>query len=198
MDPRDERNSSNENAGTSAGEWAGRLRAGDSDAVRHVRQRVQKILRYRGLRIPVQDREDLTQEVMTEVWQAVNRPGFDFAAGFWGFVEVVTARRCIDWIRAQRRASRQPEDLQRPSATPLQETLSNERLRLASQAVAALDPACRQLILLRLQRGLSYKQMAQELGRTEGALRVQMYRCIRKAQQFLTEAEGSSDPKTHD
>lgn len=35
---------------------------------------------------------------MTEIWRAVNRSGFDVSLGFWGFVETVTARRCIDWL----------------------------------------------------------------------------------------------------
>ena len=89
-------------ANTSPGEWARRMRLGEAAAVDHVRARVRKILAFKRLRIPGQDRDDLEQEIMTEVWQAVNRPGFDFTAGFWGFVEVVTSRRCIDWLRSRK------------------------------------------------------------------------------------------------
>ena len=78
------------------------MRLGEAAAVDHVRARVRKILAFKRLRIPDQDRDDLEQEIMTEVWQAVNRPEFDFTAGFWGFVEIVTSRRCIDWLRSRK------------------------------------------------------------------------------------------------
>lgn len=158
---------------------------GEVAAVDHVRARVQKILAFKRLRIPDQDRDDLEQEIMTEVWQAVNRPGFDFTAGFWGFVEVVTSRRCIDWLRSKKTRVPLSENLPDSGRNPLQKTLDNERTDLAEKILAALDPDCRQLILLRLQEGLSYRKIAHDLGKTQGALRVQMYRCIRAAQKLL-------------
>jgi RNA polymerase sigma factor (sigma-70 family) len=158
---------------------------GDAAAVDHVRARVRRILAFKRLRIPDQDREDLEQEIMTEVWQAVNRPGFDLTAGFWGFVEVVASRRCIDWLRSRRVRLPLSEDLLDSGKSPLQKTLDNERTGLAEKVLAALDPDCRKLILLRLREGCSYSAIARDLGKTEGALRVQMYRCIRAAQQLL-------------
>jgi RNA polymerase sigma factor (sigma-70 family) len=179
-------------ADSSPGEWARRMRLGDAAAVDHVRARVRKILASKRLRIPVQDREDLEQEVMTEVWQAVNRPGFDFTAGFWGFVEVVTSRRCIDWLRSRKVPLPLSENLLDSGRNPLQKTLDNERTDLAEKVLAALDPDCRKLILLRLREGFSYSAIARNLGKTEGALRVQMYRCIRVAQQLLGDSQAEA------
>ena len=174
---------------TSPEEWARRIRRGDADAVRHVRERVRRILAYKRLRIPGHDRDDLEQEIMTEVWQAVNRSGFDFTAGFWGFVEIVTSRRCIDWLRSRKDRAPLAENLRFRGRNPLQQTLDNERADLAEKILAALDPTCRKLILLRLREGLSYSKIAQELGKTQGALRVQMYRCIRTAQRMLKDLQ---------
>jgi len=176
-------------ADSSPGEWARRMRLGEAAAVDHVRARVRKILAFKRLRIPVQDREDLEQEIMTEVWQAVNRPEFDFTAGFWGFVEVVTSRRCIDWLRSRKVSAQISEDFLDSGKSPLQKTLDNERTGLAEKVLAALDPDCRKLILLRLREGCSYSAIARDLGKTEGALRVQMYRCIRAAQHLLGDSQ---------
>jgi RNA polymerase sigma factor (sigma-70 family) len=161
------------------------MRLGEAAAVDHVRVRVRRILAFKRLRIPAQDRDDLEQEIMTEVWRAINRPGFDFTAGFWGFVEVVTSRRCIDWLRSRKVGLPLSENLLDRGRNPLQKTLDNERANLADRLLSALEPDCRELIVLRLREGRSYSMIARDLGKKEGALRVQMYRCIRSAQQLL-------------
>lgn len=175
--------------GTSPEDWAKRLRRGDADALLQVRGRVERILVFKGLKIPKQDRDDLAQEIMAGIWQAVNRPGFDFTAGFWGFVEIVTSRRCIDWLRGRKDQSPLIEDIQDGAKNPLEKTLDQERAQLASEILAALDPECRKLILLRLLEDRSYSDISVLLGKTEGALRVQMYRCIRSAKQLLSKKE---------
>lgn len=165
--------------------WALRLRRGDSSAVQEVRGRIGRILELGALSIPAQEREDLEQAVMTEVWQAINRSGFDFSGGFWGFVEVVTSRRCIDWLRSRRQTSPLGEDLRHTGKGPLKQALEKERAGLAASVLAALDPGCRELLILRFRENLSYAEIAGALGKTEVALRVQLYRCIRYARRIL-------------
>lgn len=180
--------------GGTPADWARRLRRGDPSAAQEVRARVSRILQYRSLSIPEADREDLEQEIVTEVWQAVNRTGFDVSAGFWGFVEVVSSRRCIDWLRARRQGSPLSEELRFAGAGPLSGVLEKERARLASVVLAELDPSCRDLITLRLRDGLSYAEVARVSNRSEGALRVQLYRCIRAARTILTRATHAAEP----
>ncbi len=168
------------------------MRLGDPDAVDHVRRRVQRILSFKRLRIPDQDRDDLEQEIMAEVWQAVNRPEFDFTAGFWGFVEVVTSRRCIDWLRARREGYPLAENIRDKGRNPVEQVLDRERARMASQVLGTLEPGCRELIGMRLNKGMSYKDIAQILGKSEGGLRVQMYRCIRVARDILNRIDPQS------
>ena len=175
-----------ESSGASAAEeWGRRLRRGDAAAYHRVRERVRRILSFRRLGLPEHARDDVEQETMTELWQAVNRSGFDFRAGFWGFVEVVTARRCIDWLRAQREASPASEHLSDRGASPLDRMLEGERMQIASQVIDELDPECRALITMRLREGMPYSGIARALGKSEGALRVQMHRCIRNAQRMV-------------
>lgn len=163
-----------------------RLRSGEPDATAVVRQRVQRILAFRGFRIGHEDRLDLEQVVMTQIWQAVARPAFD-PLGFWGFVEVVVARRCVDWIRAHRPVT----DLDSlpaivdPRENPLRDVLGRERQMLAAEALERLPEGCRELVELHAAGRRTYAEMAKILGRSEGALRVQMHRCIQRASREL-------------
>jgi RNA polymerase sigma-70 factor (ECF subfamily) len=147
---------------------------------------------HRGLGIPVHERDDLEQEVMADLWQGVNRAGFDFKAGFWGFVEVVASRRCIDWLRSRRGLVPVAESLRDRAKGPYERVLEGERSEIASRVLQSLDPACREIVIMRLHEGLSYGEMARKLGRSEGALRVQMYRCIQRAQHIVDEVAGAS------
>lgn len=122
---------------------------------------------------------------MTDVWRAMSRPDFDVAAGFWGFVEVVASRRCIDWLRSKRETSSLLPHLQSPGDSPFQAVVRSERETLAASVLASLDPACREVVTLRFRENLSYGEISELLGKSEGALRVQAYRCIRYARKAL-------------
>jgi len=170
---------------TTPGGWARRLQQGEPDAVHLVRERIQKILRYQGLRIPANDREDIEQEVMTDVWRAVNRDSFDFTAGFWGFVEIVTSRRCIDWMRKKKEHTPLVEDHRDERDSPFERFQSGQRETIASAVLHALDPKCREILVMRFQQGMRYSDISQHLGKSEGAVRVQMHRCVQRAREVL-------------
>ena len=152
-----------------------------------VRERVGKILSYKGLGIGHRERDDLQQEVMTELWQAVNRTGFDFTAGFWGFVEIVTARRCIDWLRRKREVVPIDDDFRDSGKGPLRNTLDQEKSALVQEALAQIGESDRELILMRLRDDLSYAEIADATGKKEGALRIQMYRAVQRVGKILAE-----------
>lgn len=164
--------------------WARRLQRGEPGAVEEVRVRVARILAHSALAIPQQERDDLEQEVLTEIWQSVNRSRFEVSAGFWGFVEVVTSRRSIDWLRARRERLPLPEALEFPGRGPLRRTLERERVEVASAVLSALDAPCQELIAFRLRDDLSFAEIAQSTGKSEGALRVQLHRCVERARRL--------------
>lgn len=169
------------------------FRQGVPEAVTRVRDRVGRILAFRGYRIPAEERRDLQQEVMAQIWRAANRAGFDPARGFLGFVEVVTARRCIDWLRTRRQDSELQPDHRDERPDPFAVTLAGERARLAAAVLARLREPCRELIALHIVEHKPYSEVARILGRSEGALRVQMYRCIREARRILDELMDAAD-----
>ncbi len=169
------------------------IREADSPAIREIVQRVRRILGFRGYGIPEDDRRELEQVVMTQILKAIRRPDFD-EAGFWGFVEVVVSRRCIDWLRRRKPETRLEDagDVADPSLGPLGQVLEREQRELVRGALARLPEGCRQLIELVTGQGKTYREAASILGRSEGALRVQMYRCIREAREVLAEIQNAS------
>lgn len=174
-----------------ASEIGDRFRRRDSRATEEVRGRVERTLAFRGYGIPREDRRDLEQIVMAQLWEAVAQPGFDTGAGFWGFIEVVVARRCVDWLRGCKaevpfEASHAGPD---PSGDPQEAVLRRERYGLIEATLERLPEGCRRLIRLHLEQELTYAEAAEVLGTSEGALRVRMHRCIQRAQGILRELE---------
>lgn len=162
---------------------------GEPAAVDSVRARVRRILAFRGYGIPRAERADLEQEVLAQLWQATRRRRFDPSAGFWGFVEVVTVRRSIDWLRARRPTDELSSSLPEERPGPLQAALGRERHELALRALGRLDKPCRDLVYMHTALRLPYREIARLTGRSEGALRVQLHRCIRRAQGLLEQLE---------
>ena len=60
---------------------------------------------------------------------------------------------------------------------------------MAQRAIAGLDPACRELIVLHTGMKKTFREIAGLLGKSEGALRVQMYRCVRRARDLIREMQ---------
>ena len=119
----------------------------------------------------------------------MQQPEFDPAAGFWAFVEIVAARRCVDWLRSQKTTAVLSEGLVDARNGPLGDTLEHERLELASETLAGLEEPCRKLIYLHAGLAKSYGEISSLLGKSEGALRVQMYRCLQAARRVRADLE---------
>ena len=174
-------------------ELVARLRRGDPRAVASVRTRVRRILRHKGFGMGPEDREDLEQEVMAQVWQGVNRREFRVGGSFWGFVDVIAGRRSIDWLRVRRETLSLDEsaaELQSPRRGPLQTVLSTEEARLALSALKGLDRPCRELVFLRVGLAKSYREIAVLTGHSEGALRTRFCRCIQSARERIEGERG--------
>lgn len=160
------------------------FRNGTPEAVQSVYRRIRRIVAFRGFGIPRADREEIEQETMKQLWEAVAEPSFALGPGFGGFVDQLAARRCIDWYRRCRSSSESLDrQVEAREPDPLARVLSRERIELASEALASLDTPCRRLLDLRVGAGLSFREISRRLGRSPGALRIQMYRCVRRVRE---------------
>jgi len=160
------------------------LRYLDGNAYVYARTQAALIARCGGYDIPSSEQADIVQTVLYEACQAVARPDFKLRKEFGHFIRTLAHRRCIDWWRRNR--PNVPMELDRPSLSPLpdEKILANERLALATEIVNQLPPTCRELIEKHIFAGLPYAEIAATTGRTEGALRVEMCKCLEKARQL--------------
>jgi RNA polymerase sigma factor (sigma-70 family) len=60
-----------------------------------------------------------------------------------------------------------------------------EKIRLLAEAVAALPPRCREIVILRKLKGLSQKEAAAQLGLAEKTIDEQVARGVRRCEDFL-------------
>ena len=102
---------------------------------------------------------------------------------FEAYAVTLAHRRCIDALRrrslgdaplAAGSEARAPE-------TPESLALQRERARLGREVLERIRPACAQLFRLVFDDGLSYRLIARSQGRSEAALRVQMFTCLKRA-----------------
>jgi RNA polymerase sigma factor (sigma-70 family) len=143
------------------------------------------VVGLRGYAIPRDHRADIVQEVMIELWERLDATGFAASRTFDAFVRSLAYWRCIDWMR--RRRTEVPLDRSSPagSVSPQERLLEEERRNLGRRVLGRLAPSCRELIRLHAGQGLTYRQIAGRLNRSEGALRVQMTECLKKAREIL-------------
>lgn len=158
-------------------------RALEGDAYTHARAQAGLVVRsYR--KIPRSEQQDIVQTVLAKACQAMARPDFEFRKEPGVFIRTLAHRACINWFRKHRPGV--PIEFDRPSLSPLplDKIIAHERVALATEIMSQLAPACRELIQKHLFEGLSYGEIAAATGRSEGALRVEMTRCLRKAREL--------------
>ena len=142
--------------------------------------------------------EDITQETFLKAFAAVARfePGSNFRA--WLF------RIAHNNFVNQRRAARHnrqplvPEVAEEPRG-PVGEVLSREALRLIADAVAKLPSDFRGALTLRLDEGLSFRDIAAVLGITEETARWRVFKARQKLMAVLAPEllpAAPNEPKT--
>jgi RNA polymerase sigma factor (sigma-70 family) len=171
-------------AGAEASCLSSRFARGEPDAVAATAALVGKVVKTRGYYIPLDERPDVIQETLLDLVHAVKGRGFDDDDEFHAFARTVAYRRCIDWTRQATRRARIDPSLRR-LIQPDDPLLARERRTLAMDVFSKLKRPCRELLALRVGRGLAYAQMARLLGRSEGALRTQSYYCLKQARAIL-------------
>jgi RNA polymerase sigma factor (sigma-70 family) len=164
---------------------ARRFLAKEARTVAEIRRMVARIVRFHGYGVPPGDRDDVVQETLLQIWEAVRKPTFDSSRSFGSFVQTVAARRCIDRMRTHKTTVPLNPGLPHSTTGPLGNLMQKERVDLVREVFDRLKEACRELIRLHITEKKTYGQIAERLGRTEGALRVQMHQCIREARTIL-------------
>lgn len=129
--------------------------------------------------------DDAQQELLLETTRVLARGAFRGEARLKTYLWKVASHTCLNLLRSQARRrwcelDERALELQDPGTSALDGLLRAELGAAAVRLVGAMPAECRRLWALLVQ-GLSYRQMAAELGVAEGALRVRVCRCRRKA-----------------
>ena len=138
--------------------------------------------------------EDATQEVFVKMLKHANQFHGDAKLSTWLFS--ITANWCRDYLRKSDNKAKEAEDVLISIPAPaelapdrnLERRQNEERVQ---RALGALTPEQREAILLSRYQGLSYAEIAQISGCSEGAVKTRVFRAMETLKRALTgEAHG--------
>jgi RNA polymerase sigma-70 factor (ECF subfamily) len=175
-----------------------RVRGGDPQArellVRRFLPGLQRWARGRlpGAARDLMDTNDLVSVALVRALRRVDRIDADTPGSFFAYLRTAVLNCLRDELRrVGRRPERAefPDDLADDRPAMLERTLGNDLVQRYDRALATLKPEQQQAVVLRIEFGFSYPEIATALGRKSGnSVRMQVSRAI------LHLAEVMSDP----
>src|SRR5881397_3983491 len=133
--------------------------------------------------------EDATQEVFVKMLRHANQFHGDAKLSTWLFS--ITANWCRDYLRKADNKSKDSADvlvtLPAPAALSPERTLERrENEKRIQKALSVLTPEQREAILLSRYQGLSYAEIAQISGCSEGAVKTRVFRAMETLKKALS------------
>ena len=133
--------------------------------------------------------EDATQEVFVKMMRHANQFQGDAKLSTWLFS--ITANWCRDYLRKADNKAKESDDVlvTLPASTehsPDRTLEQRENEALIKRALQALTPEQREAILLSRYQGLSYAEIAQIAGCSEGAVKTRVFRAMETLKKELT------------
>ncbi len=107
------------------------------------------------------DAADATQNAFVRVYE--NLGSYDPRYRFFSWIYRILVNECLNTLRA-RRGTEGPVDLIDTADGPLEALEAAERRELVQQALMALQPELRVVIVLRHYTGLSYEEIGEAVG----------------------------------
>jgi RNA polymerase sigma-70 factor, ECF subfamily len=138
--------------------------------------------------------EDATQEVFVKMLRYANQFHGDAKLSTWLFS--ITANWCRDYLRKADNKTKESDDVlvTLPAPTELapdRRLEQREDEKRVQRALEALTPEQREAILLSRYQGLSYAEIAQIAGCSEGAVKTRVFRAMETLKKVLSgEARG--------
>ncbi len=169
-------------------EWIRAAQNGDRSAFARLIDRYWDRL-YRWLYHLTRDRhaaEDLTQETFLRALAAVK--SFRAGSNFRAWVFRIGHNNFVNQKRAERRTKHQlPDDAAAPGEGVAESLAENrEVLEVVGRAVADLPADFRAALLLRVEEGLSFREVAKVLGTTEETARWRVFKARQKLMKVLS------------
>lgn len=132
--------------------------------------------------------EEVVQDTFVRAFSSLESFRGESSLRTWLFT---IARRLVVDRRRARRRRRDVEDLDDVDAatefTALDDMIAGEAEMKVKEAVRRLSPTQREVFLLRVNEGMSYRDIAETVGTTEGAARVHYHNALRTMKEHLYE-----------
>jgi RNA polymerase sigma-70 factor, ECF subfamily len=162
--------------------------SGDRDAFAHLLERYWDRL-YRWLYRMTRDRhaaEDLTQETFLKALGAMK--SFRAGSNFRGWIFRIGHNNLVNQMRSEKRTKHSlPEDAAMPQIGEAETNTENrEALEQIGKAVADLPADFRAALMLRVEEGLSFRDVAKILGTTEETARWRVFKARQKLLKVLS------------
>lgn len=145
-----------------------------------------------------EEAEDLTQEIFFKIYRSLDR--FDPAGNFQQWLIRISKNHSIDHYRRRRKdrerlleGSLHLELAQSTTRSPLRSLELSERARIFRAALDRLPPILRAALTLRELEGLSYQEIAADLGIPEGTVKSRINRARREMARLLERVRGGAE-----
>jgi RNA polymerase sigma-70 factor (ECF subfamily) len=133
-----------------------------------------------------QDVEEIVQDTFVRGFASLDSFRGESSLRTWLFT--IARRLLLDRRRTERRRGEVLELKDDDAVTEfdaLDAVVADETERRMREAVARLTPTQREVFTLRVSEGMSYKEIADAAGTTEGAARVHYHNAMRAIKEFL-------------
>jgi RNA polymerase sigma-70 factor, ECF subfamily len=168
-------------------ELIARWKAGDERAATELVERHSSALaRFAVASGERNDVEELVQDTFVRAFGSID--GFRGDSTFRTWLFTIERRLLLDRRRADKRRRDKTELQEVDAATEydaLDSVVADETQARLQDAVKRLSPTQREVFSLRVAEGLSYKEIAEAVGTTEGAARVHYHNAMRAVKEFL-------------
>ena len=173
----------------SDGELVARCRAGDQDAWALLVERYSRYvyaIAVQGFRLAAADAEDVFQDAFLRIYERLETLRNDEALRPW--IAQVTRRLCLDRLAAAGRTGDElpVEGVAAGTLDELDEALD------VHEALAGLDPACRELLDRFFTRDEPYRAIADALDVPIGTIASRISRCLEKLRGRLTDGRNEA------
>lgn len=164
-----------------------RVLAGETGAFDLLVERYQETIYRLAYRLTrnADDARDLAQEAFIQAFRSLG--GFREEARFSTWLYRIAVNRCLNHRKvAAREVPAEPsEQLPDGREDSLARLLTTERARAVARAIAELPPQQRATLTLRVQEGLSHREIAEVLGCAEGTAKANYFHAVQALRRKL-------------
>jgi RNA polymerase sigma-70 factor, ECF subfamily len=170
-------------------ELIARWKAGDQKAANELVQRHASALARFAVSCGARgepDVEELVQDTFVRAFASL--AGFRGESSFRTWLFTIERRLLMDRRRMEKRRPQGLEIHEQDAITEfdaLDDMVADETQLRVRAAIDTLTPTQREVFVLRVTEGLSYKEIAETVGTTEGAARVHYHNAMRAIKEFL-------------